>query len=182
MAGVKIVHVSFKNQPIAIAALMSGEVQVAVYDAAAVLPHAKTGKLRTLAVTTAEPSALTPGLPTVAASGLPGYETSPPNSTTHRYTSSSAAIARSCPFISQHHSRRQEWRAGFTRGIRRFRRTGSRTRLPRFQNPPLVVGGINDNHERAGSPDQRGGQAGSRQDGLKCWILPININPGMKWR
>jgi tripartite-type tricarboxylate transporter receptor subunit TctC len=38
-------------------------------------PHVKSGKLRALAVTSAEPSALVPGLPTVASSGLPGYET-----------------------------------------------------------------------------------------------------------
>ena len=37
-------------------------------------PHVKSGRLRALAVTSAEPSALVPGLPTVAASGLPGYE------------------------------------------------------------------------------------------------------------
>ena len=37
-------------------------------------PHIKSGKLRALAVTSAQPSALAPGLPTVAASGLPGYE------------------------------------------------------------------------------------------------------------
>ena len=37
-------------------------------------PHIKSGRLRALAVTSAQPSALAPGLPTVAASGLPGYE------------------------------------------------------------------------------------------------------------
>ena len=39
-----------------------------------VAPHVKSGKLKGLAVTSAQPSALVPGLPTVAASGLPGYE------------------------------------------------------------------------------------------------------------
>jgi tripartite-type tricarboxylate transporter receptor subunit TctC len=43
-------------------------------DPGLVMPHAKEGRMRPLAVTTAEPSALAPGLPTVAASGLPGYE------------------------------------------------------------------------------------------------------------
>ena len=38
------------------------------------MPHVRSGKLRALAVTSAEPSALFPGLPTVAASGLPGFE------------------------------------------------------------------------------------------------------------
>jgi tripartite-type tricarboxylate transporter receptor subunit TctC len=38
------------------------------------MPHVRLGKVRALAVTTAEPSPLVPGLPTVAASGLPGFE------------------------------------------------------------------------------------------------------------
>ena len=42
--------------------------------AGAVAPHIKTGKLRALAVTSTQPSALFPGLPTIAASGVPGYE------------------------------------------------------------------------------------------------------------
>ena len=41
---------------------------------AAIMPFIKAGRLRALAVTSATPSALLPGLPTVAASGLPGYE------------------------------------------------------------------------------------------------------------
>jgi tripartite-type tricarboxylate transporter receptor subunit TctC len=39
-----------------------------------VTPHLKSGRLKALAVTTAQPSALFPGLPTITASGLPGYE------------------------------------------------------------------------------------------------------------
>src|SRR5262249_52603560 len=39
-----------------------------------VMPHAKSGRLRALAVTSPRPSVLVPGLPTVAASGLPGFE------------------------------------------------------------------------------------------------------------
>ena len=41
-----------------------------------VLPHIKSGRLRALAVTSAQPSALVPGVPTVSASGVPGYESS----------------------------------------------------------------------------------------------------------
>jgi tripartite-type tricarboxylate transporter receptor subunit TctC len=43
-------------------------------SAGSIAPHVKAGRLRALAVTSAQPSALTPGLPTVAASGVPGYE------------------------------------------------------------------------------------------------------------
>ena len=38
------------------------------------MPHVKSGRLRALAITSAQPSPLMPGLPTVAASGLPGYD------------------------------------------------------------------------------------------------------------
>ena len=44
-----------------------------VASAPSVSPHLKSGRLRALAITSAEPSVLAPGLPTVAASGLPGY-------------------------------------------------------------------------------------------------------------
>ena len=74
MAGVNIVHVPYKGSAPAITALISGEVQLTITDVGLVAPHVKSGKLRALAVTSAEPSALVPGLPTVAASGLPGYE------------------------------------------------------------------------------------------------------------
>jgi len=42
-------------------------------DIPTLMPNVKAGKLRVLAVTSAEPSALAPGLPTMAASGVPGY-------------------------------------------------------------------------------------------------------------
>jgi tripartite-type tricarboxylate transporter receptor subunit TctC len=74
MAGVDIVRVTYKGGGPAMTALVGGEVQVSFYDVGPTMPHVKTGKLRALAVTSAEPSALAPGLPTVAASGVPGYE------------------------------------------------------------------------------------------------------------
>ena len=74
MAGVNIVHVPYKGGAPATTALVSGEVQLLIFGVGLVMPQAKAGKMKALAVTSAEPSALTPGLPTVAASGLPGYE------------------------------------------------------------------------------------------------------------
>jgi tripartite-type tricarboxylate transporter receptor subunit TctC len=74
MAGVKIVRVAYKGTASSLTALFSGEVQLLFPSAALVASHIKSGRLRALAVTTAQPSALVPGLPTVAASGLPGYE------------------------------------------------------------------------------------------------------------
>ena len=74
MAGLNIVGIAYKGGAAATNALMAGEVQVSFPTATGVTPFLKSGKLRALAVTSAQPSALFPGLPTVAASGLPGYE------------------------------------------------------------------------------------------------------------
>ena len=67
-------HVPYKGTASALTALIGGQVQVMFTDAGGVAPHVKAGKLRALAATSAEPSLLFPGLPTVAASGVPGYE------------------------------------------------------------------------------------------------------------
>ena len=74
MAGVNIVSVPYKGAAPRLAAVVSGEAQLTMVDAGFAVPHVKSGKLRALAVTSAQPSALAPGLPTMAASGLPGYE------------------------------------------------------------------------------------------------------------
>src|SRR5262249_49685906 len=57
-----------------LADLVAGRVQLTITPSTALMEQVKSGRLRALAVTTAEPSALAPGLPTVAASGLPNYE------------------------------------------------------------------------------------------------------------
>lgn len=72
MAGVNIVRVRYNSGSQRVNALLGGEVQVQ-FESAAVLAHVKTGKLRALAVTSPEPSLLAPGLPTIAATGVPGY-------------------------------------------------------------------------------------------------------------
>lgn len=76
MAGVNIVRINYKGAAAGLTAVMSGEVQVMFVTAASALPHVKSGRLRALAVTTAQPSTLFPGLSTLAALGLPGYESS----------------------------------------------------------------------------------------------------------
>jgi tripartite-type tricarboxylate transporter receptor subunit TctC len=53
---------------------MGGQVHMMFATAASGMPHVKSGRLNVLAVTTTQPSALVPGVPTVASSGLPGYE------------------------------------------------------------------------------------------------------------
>ncbi|MBI4189646.1 MAG: tripartite tricarboxylate transporter substrate binding protein [Betaproteobacteria bacterium] len=73
MAGIDVVHVPYKSGGVGLIDLLGGRVQVMFPVAAAAMPHGKTGRLRILAVTSPEPSPLVPGVPTVAASGLPGY-------------------------------------------------------------------------------------------------------------
>ena len=74
MAGINLLHVPYKGAPAALTAIISGEVQVLFPGIPAATPHLKAGRLTGLAVTSAKPSALAPGVPTIAASGLPGYE------------------------------------------------------------------------------------------------------------
>ena len=74
MAGVNIVRITYKGSAPALNDLLGGQVQLMFPNAAAVMSHVKSGRLRALAVTGAQPSALLPGLPTAAATGLPGYE------------------------------------------------------------------------------------------------------------
>jgi tripartite-type tricarboxylate transporter receptor subunit TctC len=76
MAGVNIVRINYNGGGPAVVGLISGEGQMMFATAASVVPHIKTGKLRGVAVTTEQPSALAPGLPTMSASGLPGFEAS----------------------------------------------------------------------------------------------------------
>ncbi len=74
MAGVDIVRITYKGTGAALNDVAAGQVQLMFPAIGSVAPHVKAGRLKALAVTSAEPSALAPGLPTVSASGLPGYE------------------------------------------------------------------------------------------------------------
>ena len=74
MSRVDVVRINYHGTGPAANALVGGEVQVMFVGAGTIMPHVRAGKLRALAVTTPEPTPLVPGLPTVAASGLPGYE------------------------------------------------------------------------------------------------------------
>lgn len=73
MTGLQIVRVNYKGASRALTELMAGQVQLMFSVPGSAMPHVKAGRLVALAVTSAEPSPLAPGLPTVAAS-LPGYE------------------------------------------------------------------------------------------------------------
>jgi tripartite-type tricarboxylate transporter receptor subunit TctC len=76
MAGIDMVHVPYKGLSPALTDLLSGQVQLMFSSVVAILPHIKAGKVRALAVTGTKRLASTPGLPTIAESGFPGYEAS----------------------------------------------------------------------------------------------------------
>ena len=73
MAGVTIVNVPYKGTAPALLAVMTGEVHAMFGSAGSVAPHLAAGRLRALAVGSAQPSRLAPGMPTVAQAGLPGF-------------------------------------------------------------------------------------------------------------
>ncbi len=73
-AGTRLLHVPYKGSAPAMSDLLGGQVQLMFSDAPTALPQIKGGKVRAIAVASAQRSALLPDVPTVAESGLPGYE------------------------------------------------------------------------------------------------------------
>jgi tripartite-type tricarboxylate transporter receptor subunit TctC len=76
MAGVQFVRISYKGAGAALTDLIGGQIHLTFATASSVTPHLKSGRLRALGVSSAHPSVLLPGLTTIAAAGLPGYESS----------------------------------------------------------------------------------------------------------
>ena len=73
--GIELVHVPFKGTGPALASVLGGQVPMMFSNMLPAMPHVRSGKLVGLAVTSATRSAAAPDLPTVAESGIPGYET-----------------------------------------------------------------------------------------------------------
>jgi tripartite-type tricarboxylate transporter receptor subunit TctC len=73
MAGIEMTHVPYKGGAPAVAALVAGEVHVSFTSSVAIV-QAKAGRLKTLAVTGKKRSSIAPEIPTIAESGVPGYE------------------------------------------------------------------------------------------------------------
>jgi tripartite-type tricarboxylate transporter receptor subunit TctC len=74
MSGIQMVRISFRGTAAALTSVATSEVHLMFSATTAAAPYVQSGKLKALAVTTSRPSALLPGVPTVAESGLPGYE------------------------------------------------------------------------------------------------------------
>lgn len=74
MAGIDLLHVPYKGAAPAVNDLVGGQVNVMFADVAALLPHVKSGKLKALAIASAKRFEGLPDVPTVAESGVPGFE------------------------------------------------------------------------------------------------------------
>jgi tripartite-type tricarboxylate transporter receptor subunit TctC len=75
-AGVRMQHIPYRGSGQMLPELLGGTLPVAFDNIASAIPHMKAGKLRALAVTTLQRSGVAPDVPTMAESGLPGYEIS----------------------------------------------------------------------------------------------------------
>ena len=76
MAGIELLHVPYKSNPLAINDLLGGQINMMITDMATGLPQVKGGKVRALGVSTTKRSPLAPELPTISEAGLKGYEMS----------------------------------------------------------------------------------------------------------
>lgn len=74
MAKIDMIHVPYKGTGSAMPDVISGQVDMSFPNLPSGLPHVKSGSLRALGVTTAKRSAAAPSIPTIAESGLPGYD------------------------------------------------------------------------------------------------------------
>src|SRR5204862_5948627 len=73
-AGIDITHVTYRGAGPALADVLGGQVDLMFASIVSSLPHAKSGRLKALAVTSARRSAVVPDFPTVAEAGVPGFE------------------------------------------------------------------------------------------------------------
>ncbi len=76
VAKIEVVHIPYKGATPAITDLIAGQVSFTMASVLSVLPYAKQGRLRMLAVTTAKRSGALPDIPTISEAGLPGFEVS----------------------------------------------------------------------------------------------------------
>ncbi len=98
--GIRMTHIPYKGEAPAITDLIGGQVAI-TFGTNVVLPHVKTQKLIALAVTGANRSALLRDVPTVAESGVPGYEVTSWNAVFAPAGTPGAIISRLSPLVRQ---------------------------------------------------------------------------------
>ena len=74
MAGIQLLHVPYKSNPLAVTDLLGGQIDMMITDTATGLPQVKGGKVRALGVTAKTRSPLAPDVPTIDEAGVKGYE------------------------------------------------------------------------------------------------------------
>ena len=73
-AGIDMLHIAYKSTGVALIDVMTGEIPLAFSGILPALPHVRSGKMRAVAVTTLKRTPAAPNIPTMAESGLPGFE------------------------------------------------------------------------------------------------------------
>ena len=124
------VHIPYASSPLAIMALLQGDVQFACVPAVSVIPQVKAGKLRALAVSTAQRSQLTPDIPTMKEAGLPEVENvawmaimapgGTPDAIVQRMNQEINAVLRMPDVIQKMHSQYMEPIGGSSEDLHRF--------------------------------------------------------------
>ena len=74
MAGIQVLHVPYKSNPLAVTDLLGGQIDMMITDTATGLPQVKAGKVRALGMTATKRSPLAPDVPTIDEAGVKGYE------------------------------------------------------------------------------------------------------------
>ena len=73
-ANIDITHIPYKGTPPAVTDLIAGQVSMMFANTLSVLPYVNSGRLRALAISSIKRSAAAPSLPTIAESGMPGFD------------------------------------------------------------------------------------------------------------
>jgi tripartite-type tricarboxylate transporter receptor subunit TctC len=124
------VHIPYASSPLAVMALLQGDVQFACVPAVSVIPQVKAGKLRPLAVSTAQRSQLTPDIPTMKEAGLPEVENvawmaimapaGTPDDVVHKMNAEINAVLKMPEVIQKMHSQYMEPIGGSPEDLHRF--------------------------------------------------------------
>jgi tripartite-type tricarboxylate transporter receptor subunit TctC len=124
------VHIPYASSPLAIMALLQGDVQFACVPAVSVIPQVKAGKLRPLAVSTAQRSQLTPDIPTMKEAGLPEVENvawmaimapaGTPDDVVHKMNAEINAVLKMPEVVQKMHSQYMEPIGGSPEDLHRF--------------------------------------------------------------